>query len=381
MQNTSLGIEVDLDNTASSWIGSISMFQNVPNFPLETISFNDGKATFRIKDLSGNATFTGVVSADGNTLDGQYTQGRIDVPLKLNRTGEPKLVPLKVTILGSGGGPPVNLQRFGPSTLVETVTGDRFLIDCGRGFAQRLTEYGMSLGAIDKLFLTHLHSDHILSIPDLLLVGWQNDLRQKPLQVWGPAGTKDMMDALRKAFNFDIGVRAQFDDRLNKENIYVAGDIDEGVVYDKNGAKVTAFLVDHGGIKPAFGYRIDYGGHSVAMSGDTRFSENLIRHAQGVDVLIHESGPPDPGPLPPTNDPEIQRYRQFRQTVASFHTPARDAAIVFNRVKPRLAVYAHGGGPAIMAETRKSYTGPLEDSEDLMMIEIGNRVEVRRRPR
>src|ERR1700693_6298852 len=80
--------------------------------------------------------------------------------------------PLRVTILGSGFGPRVNLQRSGSSILVETSMGDKLLFDCGRGFAERLTEYGVSLGAIDKLFLTHLHSDHILSIPDLLLVGW-----------------------------------------------------------------------------------------------------------------------------------------------------------------------------------------------------------------
>jgi len=75
---------------------------------------------------------------------------------------------LKVTILGSGAGPLVDPQRFGASILVETAGGDKLVFDCGRGFAQRLTEYGVSLGAVDKLFLTHLHSDHILSIPDLL---------------------------------------------------------------------------------------------------------------------------------------------------------------------------------------------------------------------
>jgi ribonuclease Z len=178
--------------------------------------------------------------------------------------------PIKVTILGSGSGPRVNLQRFGASILVETSMGDRFLFDCGRGFAERLTQYGLSIGAIDKLFLTHLHSDHILSIPDLFLEGWLEG-RKGTLQVWGPSGTKSMMDYINKAFEFDIRVRADFDDRLSEAGAHVtATEIQEGVIDKRNGATVTAFLVDHGPVKPAFGYRVDYAGHSVVLSGDTR---------------------------------------------------------------------------------------------------------------
>ena len=283
--------------------------------------------------------------------------------------------PLKVTILGSGGGPPVNLQRFGPSILVETSGGNKLLFDCGRGFAERLTEYGVSLGAIDKLFLTHLHSDHILSIPDLLLVGWLEG-RKTPLQVWGPAGTKSMMDSMGKTFGFDIRVRGDFDDRLTQTGIRSSStDIQEGVIYEENGVKVTAFLVDHGPVKPAFGYRVDYAGRSVAMSGDTRFSENLIKHSQGVDVLIHEvarRSPPNP------KQTERERAQQ-EKIVRDLHTTADQTAVVFNRVKPRLAVYSHGGSPEDLAEAQKTYSGPLEIGEDLMTIETGDRIEVRRR--
>jgi ribonuclease Z len=197
------------------------------------------------------------------------------------------------------------------------------------------------------------------------------------LQVWGPTGTKSMMDSLGKAFEFDIKARGDFDDRLPKEAARAAAkDIEEGTIYDQNGVKVTSFLVDHGPIKPAFGYRVDFGGHSVVMSGDTRFSENLIRHSEGVDLLIHESagagraGPPSRG--------QNERERLQQEKVVGIHTPADQTAVVFNRVKPRLAVYAHGGGPLTMAEARKTYTGLLEDGEDLMTIEIGDRIDVRR---
>jgi ribonuclease Z len=293
------------------------------------------------------------------------------------KTATSSPVPLKVTILGSGGGPPVDLERYGPSILVQSANGDKLLFDCGRGFAQRLTEYGLALGAVDKLFLTHLHSDHILSIPDLLLVGWLTG-RKTPLQVWGPAGTKSMMDSLGKAFEFDIKARSDFDDRLSKEGIRAAAkDIEEGVIYENNGVRVTAFLVDHGPVKPALGYRVDFAGRSVAMSGDTRFSENLIRHSQGVDLLIHESA--GAGRVNPPNPRQTERERMQQEKVVGIHTPADQTALVFNRVKPRLAVYAHGGGPLAVAEARKTYAGPLEDGEDVMTIEIGDRIEVRRR--
>jgi len=283
--------------------------------------------------------------------------------------------PLKVTILGSGGGVSVDVHRLGPSILVETSSGDKLLFDCGRGFAVRLTEYGVSMGAIDKLFLTHLHSDHILSIPDLLLIGWLKG-RKTPLQVWGPAGTRSMMDDLGKAFAVDIRARSVFDPRLPQAGIRTAStDIRPGVVYEKKGVKVTAFLVDHGPIKPAFGYRVDYAGYSVAMSGDTRFSENLIKHSQGVDLLIHEVAPI----FPPNPKLSASDRAQQQKIIHELHTTADQTAVVFNRVKPRLAVYAHGGSPAILAEARKTYSGPLLVSEDLMTIEIGKRIVVKRR--
>jgi ribonuclease Z len=129
------------------------------------------------------------------------------------------------------------------------------------------------------------------------------------------------------------------------------------VIYQNNGVKVTAFLVDHGPVKPAFGYRVDYAGHSVAMSGDTRFSENLIKHSQGVDLLIHEVAPI----FPPNPKRSASDRAQQEKIIRELHTTADQTAEVFNRVKPRLAVYAHGG------------------SQDLMTIEIGDRIVVKRR--
>jgi ribonuclease Z len=264
------------------------------------------------------------------------------------------------------------MDRFGPSILVEA--GEKkLLFDCGRGATQRIEQIKIPFTEIDALFLTHLHSDHIVGIPDLWLTGWARG-RKMPLRVWGPAGTKEMMSHLEEAYKFDIQIR-QADDRLPSRGVAVAAkDIEQGVVYDDAGIKVTAFSVDHGLVKPALGYRIDFAGHSLVLSGDTRYSENLIRFSQGADVLIHE-----------VIDPEAFRARNPSISVERFnaivghHTTAEQAGTIFARVKPKLAVYSHivpGDSTNLVPLTRKTYSGPLEVGEDLMVVEIAQNVAV-----
>jgi ribonuclease Z len=280
----------------------------------------------------------------------------------------------KVTLLGTGAPRPV-MSRFGPSILVEAGK-EKLVFDCGRGATQRLYQLKIPFNAVTGLFLTHLHSDHTVGIPDLWLTGWVMG-RDTPLLVWGPKGTKAMMKHLQQAYAFDIHIRRDVDTKLPGAGaVVVAKDINEGVVYDSEGVKVTAFLVDHGEIKPAFGYRIDYAGHSVTLSGDTRPSENLIRFAQGTDVLIHEVvDVPAFGALA-KSDTSAQAKK-----IVEHHTSAEQAGTVFTRVKPRLAVYSHivpPDAPEVVQHTRNTYSGPLELGEDLMSIEIGEKITVHR---
>lgn len=284
---------------------------------------------------------------------------------------------LRVILLGTGT-PQPRMDRFGPSILVQA--GDEnLLFDSGRGAAQRLSQLQIPFGKVTRLFLTHLHSDHVVGIPDLWLTGWVYG-REIPLQVWGPAGTQEMMSHLEKAYQFDIHIRRDIDEKIPAQGAAViAKDIKEGVVYEQNGVKVTAFNVDHGPVKPALGYRIDYAGRSVVLSGDTRFSENLIRFSNGAQLLIHEVIASD----------AFRAAAQARgrtpeqiQSVIEHHTTPEQTGEIFTRVKPKLAVYSHISGDVkaeeLTAATRKTYSGPLEVGEDLMVIQVGEEIQVRR---
>lgn len=161
----------------------------------------------------------------------------------------------------------------------------------------------------------------------------------------------------------------------------ISSDIHQGVVYQANGVTVTAFLVDHGPVKPAFGYRVDYQGHSVVMSGDTKPSENLIKYSQGVDVLIHEVGRSKQDPVlvgPPDEILPSGATRRQARVIADHHTDPVEAGQVFAQVKPRLAVFSHGGSAAILPLVRQNYSGPVEVGDDMMTIDIGENIDVRR---
>lgn len=280
----------------------------------------------------------------------------------------------RVTLLGTGA-PPPRLDRFGPSTLVEA-GGQKFIFDAGRGAMQRLHQVGIPFADITALFLTHHHSDHVVGFPDLWLTGWIGrpwGKRNTPLQVWGPEGTKQMMEHLPQAFAVDIRVRRR---NYSPEGVQlVAHEIGEGPVFENDGIKISAFEVDHGGEElPAFGYRIDYQDRSAVLSGDTTFNENLIRHAQGADLLVHEVTAATGGAA---ESPE-----QLKR-IGRNHTTPEQAGEVFARVKPKLAVYNHlllfGGARAedLIPATRVKYAGPLIVGEDLLQIDIGEKVEAR----
>lgn len=288
----------------------------------------------------------------------------------------------RVTLLGTGV-PIPSPDRFGPCTLVEA-GGRKFLIDAGRGATIRLQQLKIPIGRIDVQFLTHYHSDHTSGVPDVWLTGWLEShfgTRKTPYRVIGPTGARGLMENLERAYALDIKIRVA-DERLPLSGI--ATDVTEfdrdGTVYEDGGVKVIAFEVDHGDvIKPCYGYRFEYGGRAAVFSSDTRYNPNVIKYGAGVDLLVHEVA---------MARPELMQ-EAYIQRIVAHHTEPGDCGRVFAATRPKLAAFTHivllasntVPPPALadlVAETRKTYDGPLEVGEDLMSFEIGDTVTVRR---
>jgi ribonuclease Z len=300
---------------------------------------------------------------------------------------------ITVTLLGTGV-PLLNATALAAggralSGLMVQAGTERMLFDCGQGVYDRLVESGGSVLSpnigIDKVFISHLHSDHIGDLGALYAVGAlyryvnPNDAAaDDPLRVWGPGGSANqpvptwaLMQAFRQAYDTDFYVRQLFTNPLDfsltnaaVETLNSTTEIVPGVIYSNNGVTVTAFLVDHDPMTPAYGFRVDYQGHSFVYSGDTTFTNNLIMNAQHVDLLVHEvyGYPRDEGP-------EIYDY----------HTSPETAAEIFLQTAPTQAVFTHmvmppGTSPNdLVARTRAAgYTGPLTPGLDLMVININS---------
>jgi len=287
-----------------------------------------------------------------------------------------------VTLLGTGDTIP-SPTRYGMSTLVQA-GGLNLVFDAGRGCAVRLNQVGIRSIKVDAVFITHFHSDHLNGLADLWTNGYlgpPSSRRTTPLEVWGATGIARITASMRDTYIDDIQIRLA-DEKIPEAGTQILAHefSADGVVFERNGVRVTAFAVNHGPlIKPAYGYRVDFAGRSVLLSGDTRFDENLIAHGAGVDLLTHEVAI---APKPLLDSPWVK-------AIINHHTTPEEAGVVFSRTKPKLAAYTHlvflaseRIPPAtlddLVAETRQTYGGALEIGEDLMSFEIGEEVVVRR---
>jgi ribonuclease Z len=201
--------------------------------------------------------------------------------------------PFKVILLGTGSPQPEH-TRASTSTLI-IAGGQKIIIDAGRRSFQRIADAlgpGMKvrgkISDLDKIFLTHLHSDHIQGIPDIFTTGFMLG-RNGPLQVWGPPGTKHMMTHIAKAYEFDVTIRTVWGKNRPEAYKQVTLDIEYGFVWKKNDVSVRAILVDHKEIKPAYGYVVEFDGRKVVFSGDTIFTPSIIKASKGADLLVHQS--------------------------------------------------------------------------------------------
>ena len=276
---------------------------------------------------------------------------------------------MKVTLLGTGS-PRPSVDRYGPAVLVEA-GGKSLLFDTGRGVVQRLQTLDVPISEIQQVFITHLHSDHISALDDVWLTGWIYQ-RKKPLNVYGPDGIQSFVKNMQQTYEFDANLRHQYAGLEPNAAKVVATNIKPGVIFSDNRIKVTAFLVDHKPVDPAYGYRIDFGDRSVVISGDTTYSQSLVDHSMGVDLLVHEII---------AIKKEILDKNPRLQKIERYHTDPEQLTQVLNAVKPRVAVMTHVivvgvSEKSVVEQINKNYEGEIYMGEDLMRIEIGSSMKV-----
>ncbi|MBI1796725.1 MAG: MBL fold metallo-hydrolase [Candidatus Eisenbacteria bacterium] len=268
-------------------------------------------------------------------------------------------------MLGTGT-PNADPERSGPCVAV-VVRGHAYLVDAGPGLVRRAAaaaKNGIAALAPQRLgivFITHLHSDHTVGLPDLMLTPWVLE-RHDPLEVYGPPGVRNMTTHLLAAYSEDIRVRTEGLEPSHNDGWQVhAHENTAGVVYRDSNVTVTAFAVPHANWTYSFGYRFDTPDRAIVISGDTRPSDAVVAACHECDILVHEVYSAERVASRP---PEWQRYH------AGAHTSTTELAAIATRAKPRLLVLYHqlfwGTDDAgLVREVRRGYDGAVVSARDL----------------
>ena len=290
----------------------------------------------------------------------------------------PPATRVHVVMLGTGT-PLPDPERSGPSIAV-VVDNHAYLFDAGTGVVRRAAAAtrqkgiaGLEPRTLRVAFLTHLHSDHTLGLPDLILTPWTMG-RTEPLELWGPKGTRAMVEHILAAYQQDIAIRSTSLEGSNatgyKVNVH---EIEPGDVYKDGNITVKPFLVKHGEWKQALGYRIEAPGGVIVYSGDTSPTESLAVNCHGCDFLISEAYT-----LASFNlvSPRWQEYRR------EYHTSTRQLAKLATRARPHLLILTHRGNAGcdqshaagclesgseeqMLKETKQYYSGKVVAAHDL----------------
>ena len=275
---------------------------------------------------------------------------------------------IEVTLLGTGS-PIPDARRAGPSTLVRA-GGQTFLADCGRGVQQRMTAVGAGANALTALLLTHLHSDHIADLGDVLITRWVTtfDPNPVPLPIIGPPGTAEVVDATFKAFGFDIGYRIAHHADLTTPPPVEVHECTDGIVWDRDGVAIRVAPTDHRPVAPTIGFRIEHAGASVVLAGDTVPCESLDALAAGAGGLVHTVIRKDLVEKMP-----MQRIRD----ICDYHSSVEQAAATAARARVGILILTHyvpGIQPGQEDEWRalaaSEFDRQIELGDDLHRVEI-----------
>lgn len=288
--------------------------------------------------------------------------------------GTPAPQEINIVLLGTKGGPSLlNTARL-PQATALTIGDKIWLIDAGYGASLQLVKNGIPLRNINTILLTHLHSDHILDYPSLLMNAWASGLKDHTIQVYGPPGTQAMTKASWKVFDRDITLRMEEEGKPDPRNLVKATDIGQGVIYKDELVTISALKVPHSPFPDgeAFAYRFDTQGKRIVFSGDTSWFPPLATFAQGADILVHEAvHVPSVAKLANS----IGNGKTLAEAIASHHTTIEDVGKIARESHVKKLVLSHLV-PATVAddvwqqEAMKNYPGPVIVGHDNMTISV-----------
>jgi ribonuclease Z len=280
---------------------------------------------------------------------------------------------MRITALGTGM-PNQSPSNVAASFLVELGNGDSFIFDIGTGSTDRLAGLETDYSKLDKVFASHLHTDHVGDLATLWVAGWING-RYQPLHIYGPSGAtpelglKSHVDHIRAAWAWDVTSRAGTLPDAGGEIIAHEFDFSKTqVVYNHNGVKITSFPAIH--IRDgSVSYRLDWNGLSFVFGGDSTPNKWFTKEAKGADVVVHECF------FTPENWMDIAGfpYKQAYWVTSTIHTPPQGFGKLMSTVKPRMAVAYHYWNHrdiefSIYDGVRETYDGPLTMANDLWQM-------------
>ncbi|TPI41128.1 MBL fold metallo-hydrolase [Mesorhizobium sp. B3-1-9] len=280
----------------------------------------------------------------------------------------------RLVVLGSKGGPAVRPGGPWPSSSLVEIGGRNIVVDCGLGVTRGLVDAGMSLKALDLIFITHLHSDHLLELGPLIHTAWTAGLAT-PVTVYGPSGTHDHWLHFCRAMEFDIEIRIVDEGRPDIRELVSVKELGEGTILAEGGLTVTALRVDHPPVIDCFALRFEHGGRSVVFSSDTAFFPPLADFAKGADVLVHEA----------MLEEGVERLvartgngARLKEHLFASHSLAEEAGHIASDAGVKRLVLNHlipADDPAIgeadwVAAARKSWAGDLTIARDGLVVEL-----------
>ncbi len=286
------------------------------------------------------------------------------------------------------GSPLPDRSRAGPCTAI--IAGKRlFIFDAGDGSAETLALMGLSPAKIEAVFLTHFHSDHIDGLGNLALQRWGQGAATTPLPLYGGPGVGRVAAGFQEAYAQDSEYRIAHHGPavvppsgagITPHTVAIPDGQDSAVAFDDGGVRITAFNVNHGPVHPAYGYRIDYKGRSIVISGDTSPTPVLVREAQNADLLVHEAlSPKLTGIMEQSarahNQPEIAK---IFHDILTYHTTPEQAADEAQQAHVRALALTHIIPPLpiriledpFLGDARSRFHGPLWVMNDGDLISL-----------